>query len=127
MEILKISQDSFPRDLEVPVILSQAYAYMLLDISRIESYLVDNKLVYIVLIPLVMPPVYNVFRMIPFPMPVEGTEGSYTLIQPEKEFIVIDNVKGVFCKFERSDIEKCKRIQFKELIVNKISHCSPVT
>jgi hypothetical protein len=118
MEILKISEDSFPRDLEVPVILSQAYAYMLLDISRIDSYLADNKLIYIVLIPLVMPPVYNVFRIIPFPMPIEGTEGSYTLIQPEKEFIVIDNVKGgfFFCKFERSDIEKCKSIQFKELL-----------
>jgi len=30
MEILKISQDSFPRDLEVPVELSEAYAYYII-------------------------------------------------------------------------------------------------
>lgn len=32
IEILKISQGSFPCDLEVPVVLSEAYAYVLYDI-----------------------------------------------------------------------------------------------
>jgi hypothetical protein len=106
MEILKISQNSFPREMEVPVILSQAYAYMLLGISSVETYLVANNFVHIVLIPLDMPSVYNVFKMIPFPMHVEGTEGSYTLIQPQKQFLVIDYVKCFFfCKLEWNDTE----------------------
>jgi hypothetical protein len=87
IEILKISQDSFPRDMEVPVILNEAYAYMLLDISTVDTYLVANNLVYIVQVPLVMPSVFNVFKVIPFPMQVEGTKGNYTLIQPERELL----------------------------------------
>lgn len=61
VEILKISQDSFPRDLEFPVILSEAYAYMLFDISAVDTYLVANNLVCTVKVSLVMPCLFSVF------------------------------------------------------------------
>jgi hypothetical protein len=51
IQILRISQDSFPRDLEVPVMLSEAYAYVLIDIISVDVYLVRNKLVYAVQVP----------------------------------------------------------------------------
>jgi hypothetical protein len=89
---------------------------MLFGISTVDTYLVANNLVYIVQVPLVMPSVFSVFKVIPFPMQVEGTKGNYTLIQPEKEFVVIDNIKGVFAKLEQNDLQQCKRIQVKELI-----------
>jgi hypothetical protein len=34
-------------------------------------------------------------------MPVKGMEGRFTLIQPEKEFIVTDNIKGFYAKLEK--------------------------
>jgi hypothetical protein len=49
-------------------------------------------------------------------MQVEGVEGRFTLIQPEKELIVHDNVKGFYAKLEQADIRQCKRIYVKELI-----------
>ena len=96
IEILKISQDSFPRGLEVPVVLSEAYVYVLFDIVSIDVYLVENNLVYTVQISLVMHSVFTVFKVIPFPMHVKGMEGRFTLIQPEKEFIVHDNIKRFY-------------------------------
>jgi hypothetical protein len=114
-EILKISQDSFPCDLEAPVVLSEACAYVLFDIVSLDVYLVENNLVYTVQVPLVMHSVFNMFRVIPFPMQVKGVEGRFTLVQPEKEFIVHDNVKGFYVKLEKTDIQQCKRIQAKEL------------
>ena len=45
IQILKICQDSFPRNLEVPVVLSEAYAYVLFDIVSVDVYLVENNLV----------------------------------------------------------------------------------
>ena len=95
IQILRNSQDSFPRDLEVPVVLSEAYAYVLIDIISVDVYLVGNNLVYTVQVPLVWHSVFNVFRIIPFPMQVRDMEGRFTLIQPEKKFIMNDNIKGV--------------------------------
>jgi hypothetical protein len=37
-------------------------------------------------------------------MEVKGMEGRFTLIQPEKEFIVTDNIKGFYAKLEQRDI-----------------------
>jgi hypothetical protein len=91
MEILKISQDSFPRDLEVPVELSEDYVYFLYNIVNVEVYLVKGNLVYIVEVPLVMHSVFNVFEVIAFPVPRKGEEGAFTLIHPEKQFFIIDN------------------------------------
>ena len=48
-------------------------------------------------------------------------EGKFTLIQPEKEFIVHDNIKGFYAKLEQTDIQQCKRIRVKELICKQNS------
>ena len=95
--------------------LSEAYAYVLFDIVSVDVYLVENNLVYTVQVPLVMHPMFIMFRVIPFPMQVKGMEGRFTLIQPEKGFIVTDNIKGFYEKLEKTDIRQCKRIQVKKL------------
>jgi hypothetical protein len=48
IEILKSSQESFPHDLQVPVPLSEAYAYLLINILSVDAYIVRSSLVYIV-------------------------------------------------------------------------------
>jgi len=48
-------------------------------------------------------------------MQVKGMEGKFALIQSEKEFIVHDNIKGLYEKLEQTDIQQCKRIRVKEL------------
>jgi hypothetical protein len=54
IQIPKISQDSLPRDLEVPVVLSEAYVYIYNDIVSGDVYLVGNNPVCTVQVPLVM-------------------------------------------------------------------------
>jgi hypothetical protein len=98
IKIPKISQDSCLHDLEVPVILSEAYAYVLFDIVSVAVCLVENNLVYTVQVPLVMHSVFSMFRVILFPMQVKGIEGRFTLTQPGKEFIVTDGIKGFYAK-----------------------------
>jgi len=43
IQILKISKDSFPLDLEVSILFSKAYAYVLFDIVSVDVYLVENN------------------------------------------------------------------------------------
>ena len=38
IQVLKISLQSFPRNLDVPVVLSEAYAYVLFDIISVDVY-----------------------------------------------------------------------------------------
>jgi len=116
IQILKISQDSFLCHLEFSVVLSEAYAYVLFDSVGVGVYLVENKLVCTVEVPLVMHSVFSMFRVIPFPLQVKGTEGRFTLTQPEKEFIVTDGIKSFYAKLTQTDIQLCKSIQVKELI-----------
>jgi hypothetical protein len=73
-QILKISLQSFPRDLEVPVVLSEAYACVLFDIVSVYVYLVENNQVYTVQVPLVMHSVFSVFRVIQFAIQVKIME-----------------------------------------------------
>jgi len=47
---------------------------------------------------LVMHSVFNVFRVITFPIQVKSMEGRFNLIQFEKEFIVTDVIKGFHSK-----------------------------
>jgi len=96
--------------------LSEAYANVIYDMVNVDVYLVRNNLVYTVQVPLVMHSVFNVFKIIPFPMQEKGVEGKFTLIQPEKQFIVIDKIKGFYAKLEQTDIQQCKRKQVNELI-----------
>ena len=47
-------------------------------------------------------------------------EGRFNLIQPEKKFIVTDKTKGFYSKSEQTDIQRCRRMQFKELISKQV-------
>jgi hypothetical protein len=90
-----MSQDSFPRDLEVPIELSEAYTNLLYNIISVDVYLVRGNLVYSVQIPLVMHCVFHVFKVIPYHMKKKGPEGIFILMQPEKPFVVIDKLKAL--------------------------------
>jgi hypothetical protein len=87
MEILKISQDSFPRDLEVPVEMSKAYAYLLYNIVNVEVYLVKGNLVYTSEVPFVIHSVFNVFEVIAFPMQKRVRAGHLPLYILKSNFL----------------------------------------
>ena len=74
IKILKISQDSFPCDLEFPFVLSRTYTYVLFHIGSVDVYLIENNLEYTVQVLLVMHSVFNVFSLMLFPIQVEGME-----------------------------------------------------
>jgi hypothetical protein len=77
-------------------------------------YIVGSNLVYIVRIPFAIHYVYDVYRVLPFPIKINNTK--YTFIQPEKEYILIDGMKQYYVKFRHEDISKCRRMSNKEII-----------
>jgi hypothetical protein len=111
IKILKASQNDFPRDLSVPIPLSDAYAYQLVNILDTEVYLIVSKLVYVVRVPLVSHYTFNIYRVIQFPIRVNEESNKYVLIQPEKDVPVIDTTKQYYVRQSRDELTHCKIIQ----------------
>jgi hypothetical protein len=83
---------------------------------NVKVYLVQSKLVYIVKFPLVTTSVFDVLAIIAFPVQWKGEKGIFTLIQPEKHFLLLDDTKGLYAPTEQADLQQCRRKQGKELI-----------
>jgi hypothetical protein len=124
IEILKSIQDSFPRDLQVLVPLSEAYLHQLVNIVSIEIYIIDSNLVYEV--PLVTHYMFDVYKVIPFPMKVKNTSNKFTFIQPDKEYIMLDTTKQFYVRLHQNDLGLCRmnksKLVCKQKFPLKISH-----
>jgi hypothetical protein len=116
IDVLRSSQDLFLRDLQVPVQLSEAYAYLLLNIITIDSYIVGSNLVYIVKIPLSTHFVYDIYRVIPFPMRINNTRFKYTFIQPEQEYVLMDSTRQFYAKLKHENIGECRKMSKEQII-----------
>jgi hypothetical protein len=93
IQMLKSSQDSFPTTLEIRIQLSFAYSHMLINIISIRVYMLDSTLVYVVGVPLVTHHIHDVYKILPFPSRNDEASAKYDVIQPEREYIFIDNTK----------------------------------
>jgi hypothetical protein len=116
LDILKNSQESFPRDLQVPLILSDANLYQLVNIIGIEAYIVNTNLVYVVKVPLATHYLYNVYKILPFPIKVQGTTNKFTFIHPEKEYIIIDTTKQFYARLHHEDLISCRQMSDNKLL-----------
>jgi hypothetical protein len=62
--------------------LSEVYSYQLINIVAVEVYIVDDKMVYVLKVPLTSHSVYDVYRILPFPIKKQvyiypAREGNY--------------------------------------------------
>jgi hypothetical protein len=132
LNILKNSHESFPRDLQVPLTLSDANLYQLFNIIGVEAYMVNTNLVYVVKVPLATHYLYNGYKILPFPVKVQGTTNKFTFIHPEKEYIVIDTTKQFYARLHQEDFISCRQMSNNKLvckqnfplqIIHSHSHC----
>jgi hypothetical protein len=65
--------------------MSVAYSHMIINIISIRVYLVNATLVHIVGVPLVTHHMYDVYKILPFPIRIDESSANYDVIQPESE------------------------------------------
>jgi hypothetical protein len=70
--------------------------HLIFNVVCANVHLVENNLTHTVQVTLVMHFLLKVFRLILCPIQEKCMEGSFTLIQAEKEFTVIDNINGFY-------------------------------
>lgn len=75
---------------EFPISLSLQNIHTIIDLSKLTSYYYNNKLVFVIQIPLINPIKFDVYKILPLPTPQELKHyQTYVLIQSPKLYIAV--------------------------------------
>lgn len=95
-----------PGHLELPIELDLSSVHAILSISNVICYYVNNKIVFVLQIPLVQTKEYLLFHSIALPMPHNTNNlDSFSLIVPGTSHIAMTKDKTSYCNVK--DFEKC--------------------
>lgn len=98
-----------PSDLELPVALDISSIHLILNISKLVCYYVNNKIVFVLQVPLVQTREYVLFHSIAMPTPYRPEEpSSFSLIIPSNKYIAMTKDKSFYCIFDTMGI--CKSV-----------------
>ncbi|XP_046997922.1 uncharacterized protein LOC124613273 [Schistocerca americana] len=97
------------KDVKFPVPLAESSRYLLLRIIDLDVFISGSILGYVINIPLIGNNNFNLYRVLPLPKEIPNMKGRYIYIQPEKEFLLIDESKRQYAKLSADDL-KCKEL-----------------
>lgn len=102
-------------DLELPIVLDINSIHIILSISNLVCYYINNKIVFVLQVPLVNTKEYVLYHNIALPTPYNLKEpDSFTLIIPDNRYIAMTIDKSHYCVFD--DLKICKRVSPGNLI-----------
>lgn len=109
-EDIKSNIRYLPKYKDFPISLDLDNIHVIINLSELISYFVDDKLVFILKIPLVHFMEYNLYKSVPIPTPGDGNNrnSSYSLIIPSKLFIALSKDKTSYCNL--NSLNDCKPI-----------------
>lgn len=82
----------------LPVSLELRNMYLILSLSRMICYYYDNKIVFVLKLPLVNPQEYFVYRNLPLPIPHDSSNpNTYSIIIPSCNYIAMTKDKARYC------------------------------
>lgn len=86
---------------KLPVNLELSNMFKLINVSRVISFSLNNKITFVLRIPLVSPSVYELYHSIALPIPHHDVEpNQFSYIVPTNKYIAIDNSKSEYCVLE---------------------------
>lgn len=105
-------RNKLPSHYDLPVPLTLQNIQELTDISKLVCYYHQSKIIFILHIPLVLPQTYNLYNIIPLPVPYDISKpDTYVLIQPTSSYVAVTNDRMFYSLLR--DINKCKLISEK--------------
>lgn len=112
---ININHKFVSRTREFPLSITKDNIHILIDISDIITYYYDEKIMFVLQIPLVYPLEYNLYHTIPLPTPLDITHPSlFALITPTQRYMAITNDKLLYVLMD--DLYSCKTISKNYLV-----------
>lgn len=99
-----------PTSLTFPLPLSEDNAHSLLLSVRVTVFVKMHRLIMLILVPLIRPDDFTLFRLTPFPVHLEGDK--YLFIKPGTTYLAIDKVKQHYTTINPGELSDCKEIVY---------------
>lgn len=97
-----------PNFRQFPVSLSLENIYILLNISELATFYSNNKIVFVLKVPLVTSNEFSLYNCIPFPMLNKFENRTYTTIIPSTKYIGITRDRSLYCRLDT--LNSCKKV-----------------
>lgn len=98
-----------PKYKEFPVSLSVKNINVLLKVSELAAYNSVNSIIFVLRIPLVYHIEYDLYKIIPVPIPHNvSSSNSYALIVPTVNYVALSKDKSTYCTL--NDLNSCKSL-----------------
>ena len=106
MENLIKSVSAFPKHTTLPVPMSKDSAHLLFKLYELQVYIKNGILGYVILLPLVNWGNFNIYRLIPIPVPLDRTKFLY--VDTGKSFLWIDQARQYYFMTDEGWRDSCK-------------------
>jgi len=106
MDVLIKSVSAFPKDTALPFPLSRDSAHLLLRLCDLQVYIKDGILGYVISLPLVNRGNFNIYKLIPIPVPLDRTKFMY--VDTGKPFLWIDQARQYYFMMDKGWMDSCK-------------------
>lgn len=97
-----------PNDLVIPVALSMENAHTIMDLVDLQVYYKNGKIIFIINIPLTKNNYYNLYHVIPLPIPHSNESQTYVYTQPNINYLAVSRNHESYASLEK--FEDCKII-----------------
>lgn len=121
---LVINYRHLPNSKELPLTLDLSNIHKLLKISSISTYYFDNKIIFIVKIPLVHPLEFGLRVYHSLPLPTLHQNNTYSTIIPSTTYVGLSRDKNQYCQLD--NLDNCKSLK-ANYICDKVNILSSVT
>lgn len=106
--------------LDFPVQLTLNNIHSIIDVSELSSYYYNNKIVFVLQIPLVSDDKFTVYKNIPLPTPHNESQfKTFALIKPSNTYTALSDDRMHYAMLD--NLEKCKIISNDYSICNLVS------
>lgn len=127
-ELYKELADNYkylPNELEFVVPLELKLIHKIMNMSKLISYYLNKKIMFVLTIPLTNPLEFYLYNSIPLPMPHNVTNpNSFSVIIPSNKYIAITKDKTHYCNL--NDIDTCQIIDHQNYLC-KIMNIFPTS
>lgn len=104
---LVTSHRHLPENVKLPIVLDLSSIHYILNISKTICYFINNKIIFVLQIPLVSDKNFMLFHNIALPTPHnQSNPNSFSLVLPDSKYIAMTKDKLHYCNL--NSLESCK-------------------
>lgn len=106
LEALRNSSSFFPPDTTLPFPLSKDYIHVAYPLCEVRVYIYEQRIGYIISVPLVHKRTFNILKVIPIPVRID--QEKFVYIDVGESVLCIDQAKQYYFSMTESQLAECK-------------------